>query len=83
MFGRSYRSIGLLVCFFWLLVIAPAWSMEKPKESKAPKIEPQAMQVLKQMTDYLQGLQQFSLQAEITGFCRKVAFSSIWESASH
>ena len=77
MFGRSYRSIGLLVCFFWPLVIAPAWSMEKPKESKAPKIEPQAVQVLKQMTEYLQGLQQFS------GFRRKVAFSSIWESASH
>ena len=66
MFGRSCRSIGLLVCFFWPLLIAPAWSMEKPKESTAPKIEPQAAQVLKQMTDYLKGLQQFSVQAEIT-----------------
>ena len=66
MFGRSCRSIGLLVCFFWPLVIAPAWSMEKPKASTAPKIEPQAAQVLKQMTDYLKGLQQFSVQAEIT-----------------
>ena len=66
MFGRSCRSIGLLVCFFWSLLIAPAWSMEKPKEATAPNIEPQAAQVLKQMTDYLKGLQQFSVQAEIT-----------------
>jgi len=66
MFGKSFRSIGLLVCLFWPLVISPAWSMEKPKDSKAPKIEPQAAQVLKQMTDYLKGLQQFSVQAEIT-----------------
>ena len=62
MFGRSCRSIGLLVCFFWPLLIAPAWSMEKPKESTAPKIEPQAAQVLKRMTDYLKGLQQFSVR---------------------
>jgi hypothetical protein len=66
MFERSFRSIGLLVCLFWPLVISPAWSMEKPKESKAPKIEPQAAQILRQMTDYLKGLQQFSVQAEIT-----------------
>jgi len=66
MFGRSCRSIGFLVCVFWLLVIAPAWSMEKPKASAAPTIEPQAAHVLKQMTEYLKGLQQFSVQAEIT-----------------
>ena len=62
---RCYRFFAwLLMC--WPLMLAPAWSMEKPKESKAPKIEPQAAQVLKQMTDYLKGLQQFSVQAEIT-----------------
>lgn len=66
MFRRSYRSIGLLIFCFWPLVISPAWSMEKPKESKTTNIEPQAAQVLKQMTEYLKGLQQFSLQAEIT-----------------
>ena len=66
MFRRSYRSIGLLICCFWPLVISPAWSMEKLKESKTTNIEPQAAQVLKQMTDYLKGLQQFSVQAEIT-----------------
>lgn len=66
MFGRSCRSIGLLVCFLWPLVISTAWSMEKPKESKAPKIEAQASQILQQMTNYLKGLQQFSVQAEIT-----------------
>ena len=49
---------------FWPLVLAPAWSVEKRKRP-APKIEPQAAQVLKQMTEYL-GLQQFSVQAEIT-----------------
>jgi hypothetical protein len=36
------------------------------KKAKAPNIEPRAAQVLKHMTDYLQGLQQFSVQAEIT-----------------
>lgn len=66
MFGRSCRFIGLLVCLFWPLAISPAWSMEKPNESEAPKIEAQAAQILKQMTDYLKGLQQFSVQAEIT-----------------
>lgn len=66
MFRRSYRSIGLLIFCFWSLVISPAWSMEKLKESKTTNIEPQAAQVLKQMTDYLKGLQQFSVQAEIT-----------------
>jgi hypothetical protein len=65
MVRRFYQTIGVLICCFWPLVISPAWSMEKPKESKAPKIEPQAAQVLKQMTDYPKGLQQFSVQAEI------------------
>ena len=61
--------IKLPVMFLWALVLlagASAWSVEKPKESKAPKIEPQAAQALKQMTDYLKGLQQFSVEAEIT-----------------
>lgn len=66
MFRRVYRFIGVLVCCFWPLVISPAWSAETPKASKAPHIEPQAAQVLKQMTDYLKGLQQFSVQVEIT-----------------
>ena len=67
MLRRSYRSIGLLICCFRLTCwISPAWSMEKLKESKTTNIEPQAAQVLKQMTDHLKGLQQFSVQAEIT-----------------
>ena len=66
MFRRFCRSLGILICCFWPLVISPAWSVEPSKQPKAPNIEPQAAQVLKQMTDYLKGLQQFSLQTEIT-----------------
>src|SRR4029453_16135369 len=62
---RFYRFFAwLFIC--WPLLLAPAWSVAQPKQAKAPHIEPQAAQVLKQMTDYLQGLQQFSVQAEIT-----------------
>jgi hypothetical protein len=42
-------------------MMSPAWSAEQPKKAKAPNIEPRAAQVLKHMTDYLQGLQQFSV----------------------
>lgn len=66
MLRRSYRSIGLLICCCLPLVISPAWSMEKLKESNTTNIEPQAAQILKHMTDHLKGLQQFSVQAEIT-----------------
>lgn len=66
MLRRTYQTIGLLMFCAWPLLISPAWSAAKPKESTAPKIEPQAAEVLKQMTDYLKGLQQFSVQAEIT-----------------
>ena len=59
MYRRSYRFIGLLMCYFLPLVIAPASSMEKLQESKTTTIEPQAVQVLKHMTEYLQGLQAF------------------------
>ena len=47
-------------------IMAPAWSAEAPKKAKAPDIEPKAVEVLKQMCDYLKNLQQFSVQAEIT-----------------
>jgi Predicted periplasmic protein (DUF2092) len=61
---RLYRFFaGLLLC--WLLMLAPAWSVAQPKQAKAPPIEPQAAHVLKHMTEYLTGLQQFSVQAEI------------------
>jgi hypothetical protein len=53
----------LFLC--WPLLLAPAWSVAQPKQAKAPHIEPQAAQVLKHMTEYLKGLQQFSVQAEI------------------
>ena len=66
MLRRSYRFIGFLICCFSPLMISPAWSVEQPKKAKAPNIEPRAAQVLKHMTDYLKGLQQFSVQAEIT-----------------
>ena len=62
---RFYRFFAWLF-ILWPLMIAPAWSVAQPKKAKAPHIEPQAVQVLKQMTNYLQGLQQFSVQAEIT-----------------
>ena len=47
-------------------ILAPAWSAEAPKKTKAPDIESKAREVLKQMCDYLKNLQQFSVQAEIT-----------------
>jgi hypothetical protein len=49
-----------------LCIVAPAWSAGKSAQAKPPKIEPKALEVLKQMCDYLKGLQQFSCQAEIT-----------------
>lgn len=54
----------LFLC--WPLLLAPAWSVAQPKQAKAPSIEPEAAHILKQMTEYLKGLQQFSVQAEIT-----------------
>ena len=61
---RFYRFFAwLFMC--WPLMLAPAWSVAQPKQAKAPHIEPQAAQVLKHMTEYLKGLQQFSVQAEI------------------
>lgn len=64
MFRRYCPLLEVLVCCLGLSVISPAWGTEPPKE--ATGIEPQAAQVLKQMTDYLAGLRQFSVQAEIT-----------------
>jgi hypothetical protein len=62
---RQWVPLGAaLVLSFCLL--APAWSAEAPKKAKAPNIEPKAMEVLKQMCDYLKNLKQFSCQAEIT-----------------
>jgi hypothetical protein len=46
--------------------LAPAWSADKPAQAKTPQIEPKALEILKQMCDYLKGLQQFSCQTEIT-----------------
>jgi hypothetical protein len=48
-----------------LCLLTPAWSANKPAQAN-PKIEPKASETLKQMCDYLKGLQQFSCQAEIT-----------------
>jgi hypothetical protein len=62
---RQWVPLGAaLVLSFCLL--APAWSAEAPKKAKVPDIEPKAMEVLKQMCDYLKNLQQFSVQAEVT-----------------
>jgi len=62
---RFYSIIGIFI-FSCQLMISPGWSAEPPKKSKAPDIEPKAVEVLKQMCDYLKNLQQFSVQAEIT-----------------
>ena len=62
---RVYPFIGMLL-LFWQLMVAPVWSAEPPKKAKAPDLEPKAVEVLKQMCDYLKNLQQFSVQAEIT-----------------
>jgi hypothetical protein len=63
-----FRQWGLLgaALILYFGILAPAWSAEAPKKAKAPDIEPKAMEVLKQMCDYLKNLQQFSVQAEIT-----------------
>ena len=66
MLRRSSRCIGFLMCCVSPLMLSPAWSAAQPQKAKAPHIEPRAVQVLKHMTEYLQGLQQFSVQAEIT-----------------
>ena len=62
---RFYSIIGICI-FICQLMISPAWSAEAPKKAKAPDIEPKAVEVLKQMCDYLKNLQQFSVQAEVT-----------------
>jgi hypothetical protein len=62
---RFYSIIGIFI-FSCQLMISPVWSAEAPKKTKTPDIEPKAVEVLKQMCDYLKNLQQFSVQAEIT-----------------
>jgi hypothetical protein len=62
---KKWGPLGAaLVLSFCLL--APVWSAEQPAQAKPPKIEPKALEILKQMCDYLKGLQQFSCQTEIT-----------------
>jgi hypothetical protein len=61
---RLYPIIGIVILCFQL-IISPAWSAA-PKKAQAPEIEPKALEVLKQMCDYLKNLQQFSVQAEVT-----------------
>jgi hypothetical protein len=62
---RQWVPLGAaLVLSFCIL--APAWSADKLAKAKTPDIEPKAVEVLKQMCDYLKNLQQFSVQAEIT-----------------
>jgi hypothetical protein len=62
---RVYPFIGMLL-LFWQLMAAPVLGAEPPKKAKAPDLEPKAVEVLKQMCDYLKNLQQFSFQAEVT-----------------
>ena len=62
---RVYPFIGMLL-LFWQLMAAPVLGAEPPKKTKAPDLEPKAVEVLKQMCDYLKNLQQFSVQAEVT-----------------
>jgi hypothetical protein len=54
-----------MLLLFWQLMAAPVLGAEPPKKAKAPDLEPKAVQVLKQMCDYLKNLQQFSFQAEV------------------
>jgi hypothetical protein len=62
---RLSPVIGLLI-FLWHLMASPLWSAEKPTIPVRPVIESQATQILKQMSDYLVGLKQFSFQADTT-----------------
>ena len=62
---RQWGPLGAALVLSFC-IMAPAWSAEAPKKTKAPDIEPKAGEVLKQMCDYLKNLQQFSVQAEIT-----------------
>ena len=58
-----------------MLLASPGWSVGEakppagetsPQAEKAKAQEPDPLQVLKKMCDYLKGVQQFSCQAEIT-----------------
>lgn len=60
MFRRLSQFIGVLVCSLGPLASPPAWS------AQPLTLEPRAVEAIKQMTDYLKGLQQFSVQADIT-----------------
>jgi hypothetical protein len=62
---REWGPLGAALVLSFC-IMAPAWSAEAPKKAKAPDIEPKAVEVLKQMCDYLKNLQQFSVQAEVT-----------------
>jgi len=62
---RVYPFIGMLL-LFWQLMAAPVLGAQPPKTAKGPDIEPKAVEVLKQMCDYLKNLKQFTVQAEIT-----------------
>jgi len=62
---RLYSFIGLLI-FSWHLIISPSWSAAEPKKVTRSSIDPQAAEILKQMCNYLEGLRQFSFQADNT-----------------
>jgi hypothetical protein len=58
-FARSFVSVAALV-----MVVLPGWS--HAAEPQTAGIDPQADKILRRMSDYLAGRQQFSLKAEST-----------------
>jgi hypothetical protein len=65
------RKKGIYLCIVILiasLAIAPALGAvaKKPVKPTAPKIDPKATEMLRQMSDYLSGLNQFTVRAETT-----------------
>ena len=57
--GKLRGTIALLALGAAVLVMKPA-----PTRAQGPEIEPEAKQILKRMTDYLGGLESFSLDTE-------------------
>jgi hypothetical protein len=64
--SKTFKNKGLhMKKLFWLIMVI-SLPLFLTNKALAGEIEPQAAKILKQMSDYLQGLQQFSVQTEIT-----------------
>jgi hypothetical protein len=60
--AMKWRSTAALL----VLAVATAWAAGPIAEAQDPAVDPAAVQMLKRMTDYMAGLQQFRLLTEAT-----------------